>query len=191
MKSKNCVGKVDFSLRKASIFDVPFILSLVLEGAEGGAFSHKFLGLKGPQRLLWFVFTGIFLSNRLFQKPPLIASWYVVSGPDGEDLGFLKTTTSVDCHQQWHLELLSIAPHYRNNGIGTAVTRRFIASAPDGTSVLVSCTKFARGMQHILKKIGFHRKNIAGQASSLEQYTLIVAEERGQKDAMSRPGKVT
>ena len=185
MKSKNCVGKVDFSLRKASILDVPFILNLVLEGAEVGAFSHRFLGLKGPQRLLWFVFTGVLLSNRLFQKPPLIVSWYLIKGSDGEDLGFMKTTTSTDSHQHWHLDLLSIAPQYRNNGIGTAVTRGFIASAPDAASVLVSCTKFARGMQHILKKIGFHRKNVVGQASSsLEQYTLIAAEERGQKDAM-------
>ncbi len=173
MNQEHGVGKADFSLRSASIFDVPFIFNLMLQGAEEGAFTEKFLGRKGPQRLLWHVFTSVLLKNWRFKPPPLIDSWLVVTRATGEGLGFLKTTTSTDCHQDWHLDLLCIAPKYRNNGIGTAVTREFITRVPDGVSVQVHCTKYARAMQHILKRNGFHRKHIVVQGHSLEQYTFI------------------
>ena len=173
MNQEHCVGKADFSLRPASIFDVPFIFNLMLEGAEEGALTEKFLGRGGPQRLFWYVFTRVLLENWLFKQPPLIGSWLVVTRATGEDLGFLNTTTSTDCHQDWHLNLLFIAPKYRNNGIGTTVIREFITHVPDGVSVQVSSTKYARAMQHILKRNGFHRKHIVRQGQSLEQYTFI------------------
>lgn len=173
MIKQHYLDEVDFTLRTASIFDVPFIFNLILEGAEEGVVTEKFLEMKGPQRLLWTVISGVLLQTRLFKQPPFLANWYVVTRTNGEDLGFLKTTTSTDCHQNWHLDLLFIAPKYRNNGIGTAVIREFITHAPNGVCVVVNCTKYARVMQHVLKKSGFHRKHLVMQGHSLEQYAYI------------------
>jgi ribosomal protein S18 acetylase RimI-like enzyme len=145
------------SLRKASVLDVPFIFKLMMEGSESGVFSMHFQVGAGGARLLWLVLSGVLNQKWSLTGKPGKFKWQVIVDSHQEEIGFLKVSDNDLSSGIQDLELLAVSPGYRNRGIGTAVLHRLVANQPDGLLLRVHCTKYARAMQHILKKNSFKR----------------------------------
>lgn len=95
--------------------------------------------------------------------------WLILSKADGEEVGFLKLTRGLGASKDSNLELIAISAEHRNQGIGNAVLDHLHAQVPMGGHLYVHCTKFARAMQHILKRRGLKR-NVKFGAPYLEEY---------------------
>lgn len=145
------------SLRKASVLDVPFIFKLMMEGSESGVFSDHFHVGAGGARLLWLVLSGVLNQKWSLTAKPGKFKWQVIVDSRQEEIGFLKVSNNDLSNGIQDLELLAVSPGYRNRGIGTEVLHRLVADQPDGVLLRVHCTKYARAMQHILKRNSFKR----------------------------------
>ena len=145
------------SLRKASVLDVPFIFKLMMEGSESGVFSDHFQVDAGGARLLWLVLSGVLSQKWSLTGKPSKFKWLLIVDSHQEEIGFLKVSDNDLSSGIQDLELLSVSPGYRDRGIGTEVLHRLVADQPDGVLLRVHCTKYARAMQHILKRNSFKR----------------------------------
>lgn len=164
-------GKADLvlSYRRASLLDVPLIFQLLQEGAEAGSFSDGFIARTGSTNLLGVVLRGVVL--QYFQSSKLNAryEWQVISIPEGVEVGFLKVSNGLGAGKDSNLELLAICVEHRNKGIGSAVLENIQSRVSAGGHLYVHCTKYARAMQHILKRHGLKR-NAKFQVPNLEEY---------------------
>lgn len=159
---------------KASILDIPFIYEQMMNGCELGVFSDQYLKGTGGVNLFWFILRGV-LTQRRSTKPMASGfDWYIIS-TQAEEIGFLhiKTFQATDGRAMRHIALFGVHPRYQSQGHGTAILKLFIAEQPAGTTVLVNCTKFAKAMQRVLKRLRFIRNPKAGYF--LEEYCLVKA----------------
>lgn len=156
----------EIQFRKASILDVPFIFELMEDGAMSGVFADSFISRWGRHNLLIFILKEIITQywKSTFSSKP---KWQVILDSTTCEIGFLKVSSEKDSKKQ-NLELLSIIPFHRNKGIGTYVLNKLMLAQTTG-DVMVHCTKYARAMQHILKRNHFCR-NKKFQGPRLEQY---------------------
>jgi len=83
----------------------------------------------------------------------------------------MKLTKGVGSCKKVDLELLAICPESRNSGIGTAVLNQVASEVPAGWVLYVHCTKYARAMQHILKRRHLKR-NVKFGVPYLEEYQI-------------------
>lgn len=174
------------ALRPASLLDVPLLFDLMLEGAEQGAFADRFLRRTGSVHLLRYLLTQL-LKHRLHTvrnwlphrtDAPQAPEWQMIlpadpARPTVEPIGFLRLRHDATTGMKV-LVLYAIAPPHRGQGHGTAVLRSLVAAQPSGTVLLVHCTKYARAMQHLLKKLRFARNPRAPGVLGLEEYRLVV-----------------
>lgn len=166
---------LQLSYKKASILDVPLIFQLIQEGAECGSFADAFVERTGSIKILAFILRSIAL--QYFQSPRLNVryEWLVIASADKE-VGFMKLTKGIgDCKTR-NLELLAICPANRNSGIGTAVLEQVASEVPNGGQLHVHCTKYARAMQHILKR-HLLKRNVKFGVPFLEEYRSNLAEQ--------------
>lgn len=167
-------GNLEF--RRAGLLDVPFIFDLMMEGSVAGSFSDRFLAVKtGARKLLWMLLRNIALKSWRTPSTPL-AGWFVVRSGQ-QSVGFIQIFSASEANvgSAIELALCAISPALRDQGYGTAVLRVIIASYPTGTTLTVHCTKYARAMQHILKRLGFIRNPRAG--FGVEQYRYVIRAE--------------
>lgn len=157
------------SYQRATLLDAPLIFQLIQEGAEAGAFSDAFIERTGSVKLLGFILRSVVL--QYFQSANVNEKyeWQVISLPNGEAVGFLKLTKGVGTCRDRNLELLAVCPAYRNKGIGSAVLEHIVSGVPNGAQLIVHCTKYARTMQHILKRRNLKR-NVKFGVPRLEEY---------------------
>lgn len=154
-------------LRAAGLLDVPLLFELIMEGSQAGAFTDRHLAHTGSPRLLLDLLGRMAAQHFLPGRPR--DEWQVIETPSGEALGFLQLCRPQADGQPWDLVLLAIAAAHRNRGLGTQLVAHLLASVPADRSLRVHCTKYARAMQHILKKERFLRRR-EGSALRLEQY---------------------
>lgn len=171
-------------LCRAGLLDVPFVFDLTLEGSVAGSFSDQFLEVKkGPMKLLWMLLRDIVWKSWRIPSASL-AGWFMVRHGQ-KPIGFvhLYSTGESGADSAFELALCAISPALRNQGYGTAMIRAIIARYPPGTTVTVHCRKYARAMQHILKRLGFLRNPRAG--FPVEQYRYVIpAEARLDEDML-------
>jgi ribosomal protein S18 acetylase RimI-like enzyme len=92
----------------------------------------------------------------------------MISLAGGQTVGFLSVRKN-SRHDNKHLDLLAICPAYRNQGIGSNVLEHVMSGLPNSGQLIVHCTKYARSMQHILKRHKFKR-NVKFDVPTLEEY---------------------
>lgn len=155
-------------LRAAGLLDVPLIFELIMEGSQAGAFTDHHLSHTGSPRLL-FSLLGRIAAQR-FLPDRARGGWQVIEGASGEPVGCLQTRQPRDASQPWDLALLSIIEAHRNRGLGTQVVEHLLAELPPDRVLRVHCTRYARAMQHILKKERFQRRRDV-VAPHMEEYT--------------------
>ncbi|WP_394756644.1 GNAT family N-acetyltransferase [Rhodoferax sp.] len=162
----------EYSSVKASLLDVPFIFDLMMNGCELGAFSDRYMKGTGGIRLFWFILRGIFTQSSSARSIADRSNWYIFS-MKRKEIGFMyiETSQATNGTAVRHVALFGIHPRYRSQGHGTAVLKLFIVAQPTGTSILVHCTKFARAMQHVLKRLRFIRNPKSGYL--LEKYCFV------------------
>lgn len=158
-------------LSAATLFDIPLIFDLMHDGAVTGAFASVFVERTGSVKLFWMVFKSILAQNFQFPASAKRCVWQVIKGPSGAEVGFLKRCVALGDSQRHHLELLAIRAEHRSQGIGTAVLHDIVGKLPPGAQLTVHCTKYARAMQHILKRQQFKR-NVRFFLPNLEEYAL-------------------
>ena len=93
--------------------------------------------------------------------------WLAISIPNEVDVGFIKLRQGFADGKSSCLELIAIVPQHRNRGIGSAVLDHIVAGMAAEGNLYVHCTKYARAMQHILKRRQFKR-NVRFQVPNLE-----------------------
>lgn len=156
-----------YELIAASLFDVPFVFGLMMNGSELGVFTDTYLMGAGAFKLFWCIVSAI-LAMHLFRRGRLL-----VISKDGLAIGFTKVENLgiVDGCGTKVIEMLAISIDHRNARHGTSVLDLFVKAQPPDTRLLVYCTKYARAMQHTLKKLRFVRN--AKARIPLEEYSLI------------------
>ena len=161
--------ELKLSYRRANFLDVPLIFQLLLEGAEDGSFSDVFVTRTGSRKLFGVIFRGI--ATQLFQAKNTNSQyeWQVISNDDGVEVGFLKVCKGRGVCKDSHLELFALSPAHRNQGLGTAVLENIASEVPGDGHLYVHCTKYARAMQHILKRHGMKRNTKFG-VPRVEEY---------------------
>jgi len=171
MKSTNLVWAKDYSLRQACLLDAPFIFNLMMNGSEIGAFADRYMVGTGGFNLLLFILYGLFRQINWRCTTGRQSEWMLVFKSESL-IGFMKVDNldffDEKAEKLKLLALFAIAPRYRQQGHVTAVLKMFIDAQPDETKLIVHCTKYARAMQHILKKLRFTRNPKAGK--NLEEY---------------------
>lgn len=162
---------VPVSFSTATFLDIPLIFNLMQEGSAAGSFASVFVERTGSAKLFGTIFKSVIAQN--FQSPASGKryEWQIVKGPSGTEVGFLKRCVGLGNSQSHHLELFAIRPEHRNKGIGTAVLQDILSKLPQGAQLTVHCTKYARAMQHILKRQRFKR-NVRFRLLCLEEYAL-------------------
>ena len=157
---------------KASLLDVPFIFDLMMNGSELGAFSDSFMKGTGGFHLFWWIGRGIFAQSR--SPKPLVnnADWHLISLKT-KQIGFMKVETSYapDGHAIKYISLFALDPKYRKQGHGTSLLKLFVDVQSKGTTIFVCCTKYAKAMQRVCKKLRFIRN--AKAKYGLEEYCLV------------------
>lgn len=169
---KSRAGATDtanISFRRASLLDVPLIFDLMSAGALTGVFSDAFVQRTGCVKLLGMILQSMACQYLPFNKASDYYTWQIISSATGEDVGFAKVAKGVGPNGDTHLQLLAVCPQHRNHGIGTAVLERVQGEVPNGAQLVVHCNKYARAMQHILKR---HRlkRNVRFGVPQLEEY---------------------
>ncbi len=157
------------SYRRAGILDAVVIFQLIQEGAEAGSFSDAFIQRTGSVQLLVYILRSVARQRFQSHKAKAPFEWLIISKADGEEVGFLKLSKGLGASKDSNLELIAIYPEHRNQGIGNAVLDHLHAQVPMGGQLYVHCTKFARAMQHILKRRGLKR-NVKFGVPNLEEY---------------------
>lgn len=155
--------------RRAGLLDVPLIFELIQAGAEAGAFSEAFVERTGSVKLLYRLMREVLLQSFQWSNSKSRYQWSVILTSSGDEVGVLKQSKSAADGKDRNLEILAICPHRRNQGIGTAVLERSMAEVPSGGILTVHCTKYARAMQHILKRQHLKR-NVKFHVPRVEEY---------------------
>jgi ribosomal protein S18 acetylase RimI-like enzyme len=130
------------------------------EGAIAGSFSDAFIERTGSVKLLWTILRSVVAQNFQNSSSGRRYEWQIIVRPTGHDVGFLKLSQGPGPAQ--NLELVAVHAEYRNQGIGTAVVEHITSRLPEGAQLTVHCTKYARAMQHILKKYQIWRSPTRG-----------------------------
>lgn len=173
MAVTQCLNSGDEYARvKASLLDVPFIFDLMMNGSELGAFSDSFMKGTGGFHLFWWIVRGIFAQSRSPKPFANSADWHLISIKN-KQIGFMKVITSYapDGDSIKYISLFALAPKYREQGHGTAALKSFVDAQTKGTTIIVHCTKYAKAMQRVLRKLRFIRNAKAGYG--FEKYCLV------------------
>ena len=168
-----CLNSDDEYVRvKASLLDVSFIFDLMMDGAELGAFSDSFMKGTGGFHLFWWIARGIFVQSKTPKPLANSTDWHTICLKT-KQIGFMKVTTSYAPNGDAikYISLFALAPKYRKQGHGTAALKSFVDAQPKGTTIFVHCTKYAKAMQRVLKKLRFIRDAKAGYG--FEKYCLV------------------
>ena len=166
MGPKETTNRKDFQFRKAGVLDLPFIFNLIIDGSIDGSFTECLLTSSGT------IFLFMYLLLRLLPLPFVIRKYNKIKIFKNEqnDLGFLDSSEEKKLNSQ-KIELCAIKHVFRNNGVGTLMIQLYLESLPKNIEVQAYCTKYAKTMQHILKKLGFRRSK-AVTRHTLEQYVF-------------------
>ena len=173
MASTSCpVSGNQYALTKVSLLDVPFIFDLMMNGSELGVFSDSFMKKTGGFDLFWWIFRRIFAQSKSYKPLAKRSDWHLIF-MNTEQIGFMRIKTSYTPNGDAikHVFLFALVPQYRNHGHGTAVLKSFVDAQPKGTKIFVHCTKYAKAMQHVLKRLRFRRNAKAGYG--VEEYCLV------------------
>ena len=173
MATTQCLNSGDeYVWVEASLLDIPFIFDLMMNGSELGAFSDSFMKGTGGFHLFWSIGRSIFAQSRSPKPFAKSADWHLISLKT-KQLGFMKVETSYapDGHAIKYIALFALDPKYRKQGHGTSVLKSFVDLQPKGTTMFVCCTKYAKAMQQVCKKLRFIRN--AKARYGFEEYRLI------------------
>ena len=145
----------DYKFRKASLLDIPFIFGLLQEGSLNGFFDESLMTSKGYIFILMEAFLDVL-------RPLRIMLWredikLLVFTLNNENIGFIRIKSQFSGEPILEINLCSIAPEHRHHKHGTHMIRMYLETLPIGTQVIVFCSKYARAMQHSLKKLRFRR----------------------------------
>ena len=165
---KSSKHELKLTFRRASLLDIPLIFQLMQDGAEYGSFATAYVERTGSVKLLAYILRSITLQHFQSIKLNVHYEWTVILSAD-KDVGFLKIRKCGGACKDRTLELLAIVPENHNMGIGTAVLNQLVAEVPIGGELYAHCTKYARAMQHILKKMRLKR-NVQFGVPNLEEY---------------------
>lgn len=168
-----------YAFRKASLLDVPFIFELVMAGSEAGVFTPRYQRLGGYVALFKIVLLGVL---RLQGMPGLTGRdyrWWIIYHQDqDQELGCMQVFTEAPEQGPLHKHLMhfALADEHKGQGHGKRILQRFIALQPAGAVILVICTKQAKAMQHLVKRLHFRRNTKGGLPA--EEYSLVVPPTR-------------
>ena len=162
-----------YQFQFATLLDLPFIFELMMDGSEQGAFTEKFLGGKGGVNLFAYITFGILSKWKWNTKKELRPSWILIKQAESV-IGFMniQTLQLQNDRPTKILGVFAVSPIHRGQGHAVGALRQLIGSQPSGTTLLVHCTKYARGMQHVLKTVGFRRNRRASHPA--EEYWLHI-----------------
>lgn len=171
--------RIAVEFRSVTLLDVPLIFELLHEGAVHGSFSNYYLRYTGSVQLLGMILHGVVGQYLQKRSSTRRYAWRIVTRADDhrQELGFLKQWEGVNAEGglELELELLAVKPECRNRGIGTAVIAALTKRLQGESRLTVYCTKYARAMQHVLKRSQFRRNTRTGNLG-LEHYTLSTSE---------------
>ncbi|MFM6991838.1 MAG: GNAT family N-acetyltransferase [Rhodoferax sp.] len=161
--------EVKLFYRRAHFLDVPLIFQLLLEGAESGSFSEVFVTRTGICTLFSVIFRSVAMQFFQSKKSSSRYEWHIISNADRVEVGFLKVHKGLGTGRDSNLELLAICPAYRNQGLGAAVLEYIASEVPKDGHLYIHCTKYAKAMQHILKRHNLKR-NTKFRVPQIEEY---------------------
>lgn len=176
----------DYNFNRASILDTPLIFELMMNGSENGAFTDRYMVGTGGVKLILFIMQGILGFEKFPNKEKINSRWIIISNSKNP-IGFMnyRTINSSDENSENLIAIYAISPSYRNLGHGKAALKLFIQNQPDNTSIIVHCTKYARAMQHILKKLRFQRNPKSGNPT--EEYSLTTTPSNQPPSSKAAP----
>lgn len=159
-------------VRYASVFDIPFIFSLMTDTAlNDGSFADTLLTGSGYGALLIALMAALHAFQRWqWRKQGRHDLWVLEA--DDECVGFLHCIRShaPDGMRQVHIHACAIAPAYRNKGYGRKMVAWLMEREAGSEAVITAyCNRYAKGMQHIFKQHRFVRESIG---RGLERYVL-------------------
>ncbi|MFJ2989267.1 GNAT family N-acetyltransferase [Collimonas sp. NPDC087041] len=159
----------DTSIHDAGLLDIPFIFDLIVRGSMDGSFTDAFISSSGYFTIL----SSLFLSHRFFLKLKSICSrnderFYhmrkelLIFSDHGEPIGFLQVINYQDKNNNFYklIDLCAIKYGLRGQGYGKCMISKFLEMQPPDTEIRAYCNKYAKGMQHIFKKMHFRRTSV-------------------------------
>ncbi|MFC5475261.1 hypothetical protein [Paraherbaspirillum soli] len=188
----------DYAFRRANLLDLPFVFNLVYEGSREGSFSDRMLSATGYVYILRLLLSDV-LSLPHFIKPKTSDSQLFIFELNQEAIGFIQIISdqSKAGLPQKTISMCSIAHAYRDQQHGTQMIRMFMETVPDGTEVIGYCTKYARRMQSVFKKLKFKKDKatfyrlacyrFAKGAEMLPDNRQLSLPPRGQKTNRCKP----
>lgn len=162
----------DVHFRYASAFDIPYIFSLMTDAAlNDGSFADALLTGSGYGSLLIALLMALRVVQRLNWRKKERHDLWVLEAND-EYAGFLHCIRNLapDSTPTVHIHACAIDPAYRNMGFGNKMVA-WLMEREAGRQAMITayCNRYARGMQHILKRHRFVRESIG---RGLERYVL-------------------
>ncbi len=161
---ESAMPKKAYRFRKATLLDLPFIFSLGWEGAYLGAFNDRWLSRRGDLAMFRALLRDVFRFR--VRSHNLCASQLLIFTLHGQDIGFVKQTTSwpEPGRSTICIDMFAIQNEFRNQHHGTMMLMMFLDTQSRASDFVAYCTKYAKVMQHILHKSGFKRdKNGKGR----------------------------
>ena len=166
---------LQLSYKRAGILDIPLIFQLFQEGAEAGAFSDCFVTRTGSTQLFGTLLRSVVSQYFQSRKSNVRYEWQIICNSDGVEVGFLKVRNGLGVCKDCNLELLAICAEHRNKGVGSSVLENIQSNMSEGGNLYVHFTKYARAMQHILKRHHLKR-NVKFSVPFLEEYQSALAD---------------
>lgn len=151
--------KAEYRFVRAGFLDIPMIHGLMLEGADARVFGASSLRNFGPAKL-FILLSVIILRERIMRtlRKRYALSLEVLS-VNMNPIGFVLLTTKAreGVALEQEVTLCAVVREYRGYGHGKAMVRMLVERLPGGSILTVSCTKFAKRMQAILRRLQFTR----------------------------------
>lgn len=164
----------NIKLRKASFLDLPFIFYQIYDDSLDGVFADRFNSRKGLVILFSFLFAYLIPFKRYLFNTSKIQEAHVY-GDNQYDFGFIITQIlqqKNNASKEVTIVATAIRPSHRGKGLGKMMIKSFMESLDNNTVVHAYCTKYARTMQHILRKLKFIRDK--NHVAGLEHFYMVI-----------------
>lgn len=146
-----------FQVTRAAPWDILFFLTEVESGAAKGYFNPE-IGFSRKMQNVLALRCAKAILGRVWGLGQLFkADEFVVVRRDNQTLGaaLVSTVCTKGSPKTAIIEYLVVESGFRRQGVGEALVRHFQANATDGSEVHAFCATQSRGMQELLRRLGF------------------------------------
>jgi ribosomal protein S18 acetylase RimI-like enzyme len=145
----------EIGIRRAGIRDIAPVFNLITSASQQGNFSSRYLEPAYRAGLAKQLFSVLFLGRIRLPDGRRYRAKLRVIRDQGSCAGFLLMRQAAPTEHE--IYMCAVDPHYRKQGLASALVQEVISCAPAGTTITAECLPASAPMKNLLLASGFHK----------------------------------